>query len=63
MEGLAEIPFSEVFLYGFANGLSNSDSVCLWKDQHEIDVVWVASTLKKHKAEPKQTVAPEKARL
>lgn len=49
-EGMAEVPFSEVFMYGFACGLDRAEICALWEDFNKIDSMWVTLAIEKAKA-------------
>lgn len=49
--GLAEIPFSEFFLWAWAHDYTKSEMQSMWEDVHIIDVAWLEEQAKVQEAE------------
>jgi hypothetical protein len=49
--GLAEIPFSEFFLWALAHRYSLDEMASMWEDVHVIDVEWLSLKFEKDKLE------------
>lgn len=49
-QGVGEIPYSEVILYGITHGYTGADLVELWEDVHRIDKIFVEAVTKIQKS-------------
>lgn len=49
--GLAEIPFSEFFLWAWAHDYTKAEIQSMWEDVHAIDVAWLEEHTKKQEAD------------
>jgi len=51
--GLAEIPFSEFFLWAIAYKYTLTELTSMWEDVHRIDVAWLLEHGKRQEAKQK----------